>query len=71
MDPAPQRGGAGGSSDGIAGGRRAPVLLNRRAAARPTITGVERYSGEVIARLAALAPDRYRVVAPPARLRRS
>lgn len=71
MDPAPQRGAAGWSSDGIAGARLAPVLLNRRAAARPTITGVERYAGEVIPRLQALAPERYLTVAPRPRLRGS
>ncbi len=53
-----------------AGGRGGPLLLNARAAARPTITGVERYAREVIARLVALAPERYSVVAPRPRMRR-
>lgn len=43
-----------------------PVLLNRRAATRPTITGVERWAAELIPRLKALAPDRYEIVSPPA-----
>jgi glycosyltransferase involved in cell wall biosynthesis len=51
------------------GGER-PILLNRRAATRPTITGVERWAAEVIPRLHALAPDRYVIVEPPARARR-
>jgi glycosyltransferase involved in cell wall biosynthesis len=42
-----------------------PILLNRRAATRPTITGVERWAAELIPRLKALAPERYRVVEPP------
>jgi glycosyltransferase involved in cell wall biosynthesis len=47
-----------------------PILLNRRAATRPTITGVERWTGEVIPRLYALAPQRYLVVQPPPGARR-
>lgn len=47
-----------------------PILLNARAATRPTITGVERFTAEVIPRLVALAPERYRVRAPRPRLRR-
>jgi glycosyltransferase involved in cell wall biosynthesis len=47
------------------------VLLNGRAVTRPTITGVERFSAEVIPRLVALAPDRYRAVYPSPGLRRS
>jgi glycosyltransferase involved in cell wall biosynthesis len=46
-----------------------PILLNRRAATRPTITGVERWTAEVIPRLYALAPQRYLVVQPPPRAR--
>jgi len=44
----------------------ARVLLNARVAARPTITGVERWALEVIPRLRALAPDSYAVARPPA-----
>ena len=44
-----------------------PILLNARAAARATITGVERWTAELIPRLRALAPERYAVVAPPPR----
>jgi glycosyltransferase involved in cell wall biosynthesis len=47
-----------------------PILLNRRAATRPTITGVERWTAEVIPRLYALNPERYEVVEPPPRARR-
>jgi glycosyltransferase involved in cell wall biosynthesis len=46
-----------------------PILLNRRAATRPTITGVERWTAEVIPRLHALNPKRYEVVEPPPRAR--
>jgi glycosyltransferase involved in cell wall biosynthesis len=42
-----------------------PILLNGRAAARPRITGVERWTAELIPRLSALAPDRYAAVVPP------
>jgi glycosyltransferase involved in cell wall biosynthesis len=41
-----------------------PILLNARAAARPTITGVERWTVELIPRLRALAPERYLVTGP-------
>ncbi|HEX8976169.1 MAG TPA: glycosyltransferase family 1 protein [Solirubrobacteraceae bacterium] len=47
-----------------------PILLNRRAATRPTVTGVERWTGEIIPRLHALAPERYQIVQPRPRLRR-
>ncbi|MGI8715219.1 MAG: hypothetical protein ACR2NR_18975, partial [Solirubrobacteraceae bacterium] len=46
-----------------------PVLLNARAATRPTITGVERWTAEVVTRLRALDPGRYRIVVPRARVR--
>jgi glycosyltransferase involved in cell wall biosynthesis len=48
-----------------AGGRR--VILNRRAATRPTITGVERWAAELIPRLKSLAPELYEIAQPPAR----
>jgi glycosyltransferase involved in cell wall biosynthesis len=47
-----------------------PILLNARAATRPTITGVERWTAEVIPRLHALDPERYVVVRPRPKLRR-
>ena len=47
-----------------------PILLNARAATRPTITGVERWTAEVIPRLRALDPERYVVVGPRPRARR-
>ena len=47
-----------------------PILLNARAATRPTITGVERWTAEVIARLHHRDPGRYRVVVPPRWARR-
>jgi glycosyltransferase involved in cell wall biosynthesis len=46
-----------------------PILLNARAATRPTITGVERWTAEVIPRLRALDPERYVVVGPRPRPR--
>ncbi|HEX5192896.1 MAG TPA: glycosyltransferase family 1 protein [Solirubrobacteraceae bacterium] len=46
-----------------------PVLLNCRVAARPTITGVERWTREVARRLRAIDPARYLIAAPPARAR--
>lgn len=52
----------------VASGR--PILLNRRAATRPTITGVERWTAEVIPRLRALDPGRYEIAQPPPRARR-
>jgi glycosyltransferase involved in cell wall biosynthesis len=45
------------------------ILLNARAATRPTITGVERWTAEISLRLRARAPDRYRIVQPRPRLR--
>ena len=48
-----------------------PILLNRRAATRPTITGVERWTAEIIPRLQALDPERYEVVQPRPRLQRA
>ena len=47
-----------------------PILLNARAAMRPTITGVERWTAEVIPRLRALDPERYVIVGPRPRVRR-
>jgi glycosyltransferase involved in cell wall biosynthesis len=47
-----------------------PILLNARAATRPTITGVERWTAEVIPRLRALDPERYMIVGPRPRARR-
>jgi glycosyltransferase involved in cell wall biosynthesis len=44
-----------------------PIVLNGRAAARPTITGVERWAAEVFGRLRALDPERYVVAGPRAR----
>jgi glycosyltransferase involved in cell wall biosynthesis len=44
--------------------RRAPVVINGRAAARHEIGGVERVARELARRLPELRPDRYRVVAP-------
>jgi glycosyltransferase involved in cell wall biosynthesis len=46
------------------------IVLNRRAATRATITGVERWTGEVVDRLTALAPDRYVIAQPRPRARR-
>jgi glycosyltransferase involved in cell wall biosynthesis len=46
----------------------APVAINARAAVRREIGGVERVARELTHRLPELAPDRYRVVAPPPRL---
>ena len=43
-----------------------PVVLNCRVAARPTITGVERWTLEVSRRLRALDPQRYLIARPPA-----
>jgi glycosyltransferase involved in cell wall biosynthesis len=42
-----------------------PILLNARAATRPTITGVERWTAEVTGRLKQRDPALYRVVTPP------
>ncbi len=46
----------------------APIAINARAAVRAEIGGVERVARELVARLPALAPGRYRVVAPPPQL---
>jgi glycosyltransferase involved in cell wall biosynthesis len=46
----------------------APIAISARAALRAEVGGVERVTRELVARLPALAPDRYRVVAPPAAL---
>ncbi len=46
-----------------------PIVLNHRAATRPTITGVERWTAEVIPRLRAIEPDRYVIAEPPASAR--
>ena len=48
-----------------AAARARPVILNHRAATRSTITGVERWTAEVIARLRARDPARYVVAEPP------
>ena len=42
-----------------------PIVLNCRVAARPTITGVERWTLEVSRRLRALDPERYLAARPP------
>jgi glycosyltransferase involved in cell wall biosynthesis len=42
-----------------------PILINARAAARPQITGVERWAREMVKRLPELDPERYEVVQPP------
>jgi glycosyltransferase involved in cell wall biosynthesis len=49
--------------------RPPPIVLNLRAALRPTITGVERWASELLPRLSALAPDRYVTLAPRPRAR--
>ena len=46
-----------------------PIVLNCRVAARPTITGVERWTLEVARRLQASDPARYLVATPPPRAR--
>jgi glycosyltransferase involved in cell wall biosynthesis len=46
----------------------APIAINARASLRAEVGGVERVTRELVTRLPALAPDRYRVVAPPSRL---
>ena len=46
-----------------------PVVLNRRAATRATITGVERYADEVTRRLVSLDPQHYVALAPRTRAR--
>jgi glycosyltransferase involved in cell wall biosynthesis len=45
------------------------VILNRRAAVRPTITGVERYTDELTRRLLVADPRRYVALAPRQRAR--
>jgi glycosyltransferase involved in cell wall biosynthesis len=42
-----------------------PLIINARAAARPQITGVERWAREMATRLPELDPDRYLVMRPP------
>jgi glycosyltransferase involved in cell wall biosynthesis len=51
-------------------GRLRPIVLNHRAATRATITGVERWTAEVIPRLQAIEPDRYVIAEPPPAARR-
>jgi glycosyltransferase involved in cell wall biosynthesis len=43
----------------------APIAINARAALREEVGGVERVARELVRRLPALDPQRYRVVAPP------
>jgi glycosyltransferase involved in cell wall biosynthesis len=43
----------------------APIAINARAALRTEVGGVERVTQELVTRLPALTPNRYRVVAPP------
>src|SRR3954451_10255842 len=45
-----------------------PIVINARAAARPQITGVERWAREMERRLPELDPDHYLVMRPPATL---
>ncbi|MFL5840432.1 MAG: glycosyltransferase family 4 protein [Thermoleophilaceae bacterium] len=45
-----------------------PVIVNARAAARPQISGVERWAREMALRLPELDPERYVVARPPAAL---
>jgi glycosyltransferase involved in cell wall biosynthesis len=47
-------------------GRPGPIAIDARAAARPELGGVERYTRELAARLAALRPGGYAVLRPPA-----
>lgn len=49
---------------GAGAGPAAPVTIDARAAARAEIGGVERLAREMVARLPALRPDRYRVLRP-------
>jgi glycosyltransferase involved in cell wall biosynthesis len=46
----------------------APIVINGRAAARPQITGVERWAREMAKRLPELDSERYVVLEPPAAL---
>jgi glycosyltransferase involved in cell wall biosynthesis len=48
--------------------RRAPVVIDARAAARAQLGGVERVTREMAARLPRLRPGRYAVLRPPAAL---
>lgn len=48
--------------------QRLQVAINGRAAVRREIGGVERLAREMVRRLPALRPDRYRVIQPPPRL---
>ena len=45
-----------------------PIVINARAAARPQITGVERWAREMAKRLPGLDPERYAVLQPSAAL---
>jgi glycosyltransferase involved in cell wall biosynthesis len=63
----PDQAGAGRRLTLPPGGRR--IVVNCRVAARPTITGVERWTLEVARRLHASDPARYLVVTPPRRAR--
>jgi glycosyltransferase involved in cell wall biosynthesis len=49
----------------MTGGRRGPIAINARAAARPELGGVERWARELAARLPALRPGGYAVLRPP------
>jgi glycosyltransferase involved in cell wall biosynthesis len=46
-------------------GAAAQVAINARAAVRSQIGGVERFAREIVARLPALRPERYRAIRPP------
>ena len=59
----PHRAGVGSARDGDAA-VSASVAINARAAVRTRTGGVERVASQLVARLPALRPDRYRVVAP-------
>lgn len=48
-----------------AGSPPRPIVLNQRAAIRPTITGVERWTSEIVPRLRASDPSRYVIAQPP------
>ncbi len=69
MDPDPRRLGPRGDGHRVVPRTRHPIVLNRRAATRRTITGVERWTDEVVGRLKALDPERYRVAQPRPRVR--
>jgi glycosyltransferase involved in cell wall biosynthesis len=43
-----------------------PIILNGRVIGRERISGVERFAREIVGRLAAIDPERYRVVTPGA-----